>query len=441
MAKGYHIPLIGGHIGGTGVYSGPLFVWLLSPIFFITKGNPLLTGSLVSLFGVATTFLVYKVSRHFFNKKTGLIASLLYASSTLSTLYDRKYWNAFLSSFLALSVVLLTKQIIKTQSNTKIFVLAFLLSLGIHAHMTGLVMVVYVALFFLKNPINKKALTKLVLVFMLFQVPLVVFDMRHNFINTRALVQLFTNKESTDLPDSTNDPFKFNLVVNTIARALYTPAEDISNELTLCTELADQRKLPPKTYQILALIVFGSAIWLAKKSNPVGLLVVVNILLVVLYGLFSPGNFYSGQSAEYYLLPALPFFFIVSAVGVAALLEKYPIIAYTTVIFLVTINIHTTLKLKHSYGFSQKQATVSQIIENVDSQPFSLYVHGHPCQIYGYRFLFSQKLVEPSISYLDSTLGWIYQDRLPKEAPQIRADIYLDSATIEYTSLPTNQAR
>lgn len=113
IAQGYHFPLIGGSIADTGLYTTPWFVYLMAIVAFVGRGSPYFFIGFVSLLGVVTTYLVYRFGQQMFDQRTALIASLLYGSSMMMTLWDRHYWNASLTPLLSLISLYLLFQINK----------------------------------------------------------------------------------------------------------------------------------------------------------------------------------------------------------------------------------------------------------------------------------------------------------------------------------------
>ena len=85
-----HIRLIGQETTSKGIFIGPLFYYLQIPFFFLTKWQPsgvVLLVTLISAFGI---FSYYYSFKKMFNKKVGLIASLIYAISYLIVFTDRE---------------------------------------------------------------------------------------------------------------------------------------------------------------------------------------------------------------------------------------------------------------------------------------------------------------------------------------------------------------
>lgn len=429
IATGYHFPLIGGHIAGTGVYSGPLFVWLLAPWFFLTGSHPLAIAFLVSSVGVITTILIFYLL-NLDDRLQALLASLLYASSTLVTLYDRKFWNASATIILSVITLYLINQLRSRPSLKLVWILAFITSLATHAHATGFVLLLFVLFSFPIYRFSRRHLFHFIIVFLILQTPLVLFDLRHNFTNTRALTAMFT-QSSPPVSDSNPQPLK--LTTNTFARLLFTPASDISNELTHCTELTEARSLPGIPFSILATIVLFYALSQLKSKNPYSLLLFTNLVLLFAYSYISPQTFYAGQSAEYFLLPSFASFLILTAGLLHKLYKHRPLPIAALVLLLITINLHVNLNLTHTHGFAAKNQLVQTAIKELGQTQFSLNVTGHSCQIYGYRYLFTLYNHEPTQSYLDPSFAWLYQNRLPLVPAQKHLSIDADSATIKIT--------
>lgn len=428
VATGYHLPLIGGHIGGTGLYSGPFFVWAMGAYFLLVHSSPFAIAALVSFVGVLTTVLVYHVFKQSHPPQVALLAMLFYSISTLFTIYDRKYWNASFSPFLALLSIFLIKKFKSAPSYKILLLLAFISSFALHAHFTGLVILLFAAISIFRMS-SKKYLATYLLFVLLFHTPLFVFEIRHNFINTQAVLLLL----SPSTQESTITPPPFMLVINTFSRGLYMPAQNLRNELTHCQELSSARTLPGVPFRALSFVILIYSIILLKKGNPAAQILWLNILLVFLYYLISPTNFYPGQSAEYYLLPAFPSLALVIASMAVALYKKIPLITLTTVMFLVVINLYTTFNLTHSQSFAFKLQTVQTAISQLGNSPFTLQVIGHPCNLYGYRYLFTYLGHEPVTSYLDPNFLWLYSERLPVTKPEINLLINSDSGRIKLT--------
>lgn len=428
VATGYHVPLIGGPIGGTGVYLGPLFVWLMGGVFFVVRSNPGLIAVVMSALGVGVVGGIYLLFRNLVNKKVALGAACLYAVSTLAVMYDRKYWNASLTPLLSILSLWLVHKI-RTQPNwIRVIGLGLVVSLAINAHMTGLVLVLLGLISFWVYKISFKWLLVYVVTILICHLPLLAFDLRHDFTNARAIGQILTGKNQSELVTQT-PPQPIELTVLTFARLLYTPATDVSQELTLCRDLATARSRPPQIYQIISLLTLVYAGYLLiKKRDLFALLIVTNFLLVFGYAWLIPNSFYPGQLSEYYYLPSFVAFLVLFVQLLFNISKKRLFIPTTLIVFLVIINLQTTIHLRHSYGYAQKYELVKVAIDQIEDSSFSLGVEGHPCQIYGYRYLFTWLKKEPVISYLDGNFSWLYQKRLAPNQPELELLIEADSA-------------
>src|SRR3989338_11478511 len=105
IITGKHFPLIGVNAGGTGIYLGPIFIYLASLPYLIFRGNPLGWAVTASFLGVITTWLIYHIVAKLFNQKAALFSSFFYAVSFLASFYDRSFWNPSLVPLLSLLII------------------------------------------------------------------------------------------------------------------------------------------------------------------------------------------------------------------------------------------------------------------------------------------------------------------------------------------------
>jgi hypothetical protein len=441
IATGYHFPLIGGHISGTGLYSGPMFVWLMAVPFFLFGGNPIGIAVFVSLLGVLTTTAVFLVGKVLFGRKAALIASLVSASSFLMTIYDRKYWNASAIPLLSLLIMWCIAKIAKGQRRWA-FLLASVLALAFHAHMTSgaLLLFVIISWIVLRLPIRKKEILLAIGLFLLLQVPLLAFELRHEFINSKALVNLVSRPhETTSFSIAAVDVAR--LALNTAGRLLYAPAGlDIANELTLCTQYATRRFRPPIWSILLALVALWN-LFRERKRPGVKLLLMLfgaNLLGLVWYRMrAAPGNWYQGQLSEYFFFPSYPGVFLSLGLLAEDWMRRLGKRAWAIKIGLaglLLVNVLALLSSKHTDGYSLKRSIVEKIANDLGDNEFTLSVEGNdPCRIYGYRYLFSVLGKEPASSYLDPQFGWLYEKRRSQEEAQISVQIEYKSGSIDYS--------
>jgi len=79
------IALIGPRSGAiSGVFHGPLWLYLNLPAFILGKGNPIIVGWFWVLLYIINLIITYKIGKLLFDKHIGLIATLIVALTTIS---------------------------------------------------------------------------------------------------------------------------------------------------------------------------------------------------------------------------------------------------------------------------------------------------------------------------------------------------------------------
>lgn len=148
----------------------PFLIW----IFGLSRkviSDPLLAGRIVSVFaGFLTLTGLYKLSVKYFDKKTAMIAALIYISTPLFVLYDRQ---ALMESALAAigvwSVYILLK-FIETKNPNHAILLGMVLATGIFIKLSAVLFVAAVAIIIVLDSIKAKKINPNILF-----APLVMF--------------------------------------------------------------------------------------------------------------------------------------------------------------------------------------------------------------------------------------------------------------------------
>ncbi len=181
--------LIGAHTSVGGMYIGPFYTYFITLMMALTHLNPFTINALSTLWSIATAVALYLIGRKLYSREVGLIAGLLAAISI---------------NYLAISdvpplviplglVSLLTFYCLSQLEQNKLwfFAAVFLAGIGIHLHFTGLYLSAFIIFWLLINRpknINKFDLAKAAGMIFLFLTPLIAFDLRHQFLNSRNFI-------------------------------------------------------------------------------------------------------------------------------------------------------------------------------------------------------------------------------------------------------------
>ncbi|HJY98689.1 MAG TPA: glycosyltransferase family 39 protein [Patescibacteria group bacterium] len=203
-----HPPLIGPGTSIGNMYLGPLYYYMMAPALLVAGFSPLGPAVQIALLGVATVFLVWYLARLWFGKTAAAVSAALYALSPIIIIYSRSSWNPNIMPFFSILVIYSLWKIYKDRSYVWLTVMSISFAFVLHSHYLGLLLAPTIFLFWAlslrniwKNKIEKKiffkksAISGAILVALMS--PLFFFDLRHNWINFKAMYTFFTVRQET----------------------------------------------------------------------------------------------------------------------------------------------------------------------------------------------------------------------------------------------------
>jgi 4-amino-4-deoxy-L-arabinose transferase-like glycosyltransferase len=200
--------LIGPGTSIGGMYLGPLYYYMMAPALLLANFSPVGPAVQVALLGVLTVFFVWYVTRKWFGNFAAVVASSLYAVSPTVVHFARSSWNPNIMPFFSLLSIYSIWEVWKNKNYIWLPILGISFAFVLQSHYLGLLLAPTLAiLWFLefirtykKPDIRKKFLGFSVFALTFFAVlmsPLLFFDIRHNWMNTRALHKFFSVRQET----------------------------------------------------------------------------------------------------------------------------------------------------------------------------------------------------------------------------------------------------
>jgi hypothetical protein len=308
IIKDLDFALIGPRVVGIdGFFLGPLHYYLLVPFYILFKGDPIAGVYLAGIVGVLTTIAGYLISLQIFkNKLTSLVFGFILALNPVTI-----SWNVMYMPLFSLVFYYFLIQIVKKRYKFIPYSLV-LLAMMLQFHFSTIFLVVPFALtifYSFKNDsgfnIPKKQFLTAFGLFLLSFAPLIVFDVKNDFLNTKLFFNFFFGNKSYL-------GFNFSVPLHIFSKAIssvYLPFN--GTFIVTCIYLYESIKTKDKGFFLL---------------NLVWLLVPITILL-----------FYTGQISEYYFTTVLIVIMMYLANFISRLLStkviRVPVSIVVTVLF------------------------------------------------------------------------------------------------------------
>ena len=184
-----HIPLIGG-VTPMHVHLAPYFYWLSGIFLWFSKLNPLGWGYAAVLISCITMILLFVTTQKIYGRTVAIIALFIYCISFYQNVFDRHYWGLVFDGLISVGVMFSIFNIINLKTKY-VYLLSLLLAFGINTDpsMIVLILLSIISLFYFKPKINFKIYLIALFIFLFSFLPLVIFDLRHNFYHLKTLWQ------------------------------------------------------------------------------------------------------------------------------------------------------------------------------------------------------------------------------------------------------------
>jgi len=403
-----HIPLIGG-VSPFGVHVAPYFYWFFGFTLGFGNLNPLIWGYISAILGTATTLLVFITGKEIASKKVGLMAAVFWAFSFLASLYDRHFWGLTFGPSFSLAVIYCLLKIKKGREYF-IYLLGILLALIIHADLSYYMLLIFAAVYWIvfKLPIKKSTFISVGIILFSF-LPLIVFDIRHNFANTRPFFEFWQKRE-------TNFGFDVsNLVENTLlfprafSRLIYVFGDnEIAKQYSYCDTYVKGKLIAVPPYFVLftSLVLISFLVWSYRlRKTSTGWYLISLLIVIYFLGIQAYGTIFKADIFEHYITGLFGVFLIILAYFAAKLPKKIWLIILAGFII---VNLQKLFSAKNSMGLTYKRQAIEHAVQKVENKDFSLDSLSSCWRYGGYRYLFAVFGREPVKSYVDPNLAHLY---------------------------------
>lgn len=203
------------------MYMGPIYYYFMAPFLWIWHLDPVGPAIMVALFSVSTVGLIFILGYEFFHPQVGSIAAFLYAVSPLPIAYGHSSWNPNIVPFFSLLLIYSLLKILVQGKNKWIIPLGLALGILLQLHYVTFMFIPIVIVSFLiyKPRIPLVSYLTGLAAFLLAYSPFLLFELRHQFINTQAVWRFFWQQK-----DSSSTPFLigfFNTIYDVTVRLFW----------------------------------------------------------------------------------------------------------------------------------------------------------------------------------------------------------------------------
>lgn len=176
--------------GPAGFFLPPYFFYLLAPFYALTHLSPVATSVFIVFWSLLFFTVTYFVLSKTFGKKTALFFLAYWAVNPLSVSIDTIAWNPVAIPLLFILLIYLNYLYFKDQKTKYIILAGLIFGLGISFHLQFLFIApVFIPLFV--DIFRSRKFKKLIFLAastVLPFLPIIIFDLRHNFLNFRQII-------------------------------------------------------------------------------------------------------------------------------------------------------------------------------------------------------------------------------------------------------------
>ncbi|MBU3957127.1 glycosyltransferase family 39 protein [Patescibacteria group bacterium] len=194
--------LLGPQSSMRGVYLPPYYYYTLVPILWLSRLNPVGVDIYTALIGVLTVILVWYFCREVLGQIPALMTSALYATSPLIVELSHRAWNPNTQPLFILLSLFFWYRLWTTKKEKYLLFSSLSFGYATNLHYGALCLLpiwLFAFFWFLVKSKKKRLILFSLLVLFLFGAPLILFDLRHQFMLTKNIYTYFFAGERISL--------------------------------------------------------------------------------------------------------------------------------------------------------------------------------------------------------------------------------------------------
>lgn len=356
MIVDHKLTLLGPITSVGSMYMGPVYYYMMVPALALSGLNPVGPAIMVALLSIATVFAVYYLGNRYFSKTVGLIASFFYAISPLAIIQGRSSWNPNVVPFFSTLMLLGLYKVIIEKKEKYMALIGVMLGILIQLHYTSvyLLITVVASILITKTKISLKAIGICFLGWLAAFSPFLLFEVRHEFTNIRAVLNFLTTGSETQGTDISRMVHIFQDVV---VRMFWRLLVIVNAELT-------------EILIIASVVVIGFVTYKKKEK--------INELLILLMWFLSgvlAFSLYGGIIYDYYFVGMFPIPFLVFGIFIDKIRLWKPVgicIAIALVVALTVFNLQKNPDWLEPNNLMNNTQTISNFInKKVDGKKYN----------------------------------------------------------------------
>ena len=190
--ENHKIPLVGPFSSAGPFQTGGEWYWFIMAVTVFYPNTVTMPWVVLTLLYVLFILMIIFVGKELINEKFGLIVGLLATVSTAQIAQATNLTNQSPLAIIALFAIWTMISYVKTKKLKYLFLLALFVSLASTIHLQGaaLIILVPITIIFTRPPLIKGIIVLLLGIFIPL-IPLILFDMQNNFVNSHSMLKYY----------------------------------------------------------------------------------------------------------------------------------------------------------------------------------------------------------------------------------------------------------
>lgn len=386
------------------MYLGPFYYYFMLPFLFLSYPSPIGPVYAVAGLSVLTVYLLFKITKQLFDKKTAILSAIFFTLSSGVVNLARFSWNPNPAPFF--SLLMFYFSYLAWKKNTKYWLLVSLcFSILIQLHYVTLLSLSGAGIVLLmqliekiKNNKNKffkteknfiKHIFLAIFIFILSLTPLFLFDLKHDFLNAKSFSKILVKEESFDLRRK-----KGRQGFSAVTKFLTIDLKDRASQILFEPSFGVNNINHP----LLFIVLISSVFYLIK--NKAKFLDGEKALLAYLVPGIIGVSVYQHQVYEHYIAYLFPFVYIFYGLFFAKFKNKFIMLAiFLPFLWIFISNNANRYLIKDSdWTIADIQSTTKDIYKRVEeNEEYNIVLLSASKDLYGmnYRYFLSTYDNEP----------------------------------------------